>query len=60
MSLDILIFVFKKSSYWFPALQNVHSKLKSFSMIILNVFSGVSLVESFVHKEKFGIKLALV
>ena len=39
----------------------VHSKLKSFHMIIFHVFSGVSLVESWLcTQEKSGIKLAFV
>ena len=38
-------------------MQIVNSKLKYFNMIILDVFSGFSSVES---EEKFGIKLAFV
>ena len=42
-------------------MQSWNSKLKSFNMIILDVFSGFSSVESkFCTEEKFGIKLALV
>ena len=42
-------------------MQIVNSKLKYFNMIILDVFSGFSSVESeFCIEEKFGIKLALV
>ena len=42
-------------------MQIVNSKLKYFNMIILDVFSDFSLVESeFCIEEKFGIKLALV
>ena len=42
-------------------MQIVNSKLKYFNMIILDVFSGFSLVESeFCIGEKFGIKLTLV
>ena len=43
------------------AMQIVNSKLKYFKMIILDVFSDFSSVESeFCIEEKFGIKLALV
>ena len=42
-------------------MQIVNSKLKYFNMIILNVFSGLSSVESeFCIEEKFCIKLVLV
>ena len=42
-------------------MQIVKSKLKYFKMIILDVFSDFSSVESeFCIEEKFGIKLALV
>ena len=42
-------------------MQIVNSKLKYFNMIILDVFSDFSSVESeFCIKEKYGIKLALV
>ena len=42
-------------------MQIVNFKLKYFNMIILDVFSDCSSVESeFCIEEKFGIKLALV
>ena len=42
-------------------MQLVNSKLKYFNMIILDVFSDFSSVESeFCTEEKFGIKLAFV
>ena len=42
-------------------MQILNSKLKYFNMIILDVFSGFSSVESeFCIEEKFGTKLALV
>ena len=42
-------------------MQIVNSKLKYFNMIILDVFSDFSSVESeFCTEEKFGIKLAFV
>ena len=42
-------------------MQIVNSKLKYFSMIILDVFSDFSSVESeFCIEEKYAIKLALV
>ena len=42
-------------------MQIMNSKLKYFNMVILDVFSDFSLVESeFCKEEKFGIKLALV
>ena len=42
-------------------MQIVNSKLKYFNMIILDVFSGFSSVESeFCIEEKFGIKLDFV
>ena len=42
-------------------MQIVNSKLKYFNMIILDVFSDLSSVESeFCKEEKYGIKLALV
>ena len=42
-------------------MQIVKSKLKYFKMIILDVFSDFSSIESeFCIEEKFGIKLALV
>ena len=42
-------------------MQIVNPKLRYFNMIILDVFSGFSSVESeFCIEEKFGIKLAIV
>ena len=42
-------------------MQIVNSKLKYFNMIILDVFSGFSSVDSkFGIEEKFGIKMVLV
>ena len=42
-------------------MQIVNSKLKSFNMIMYDLFSGFSSVESkFCTEEEFGIKVALV